>query len=356
MTRNLTICKKSDLQKTFSWMAEQETGGCPGVLRLRFGKPKHRDIAFAMTHGKEPAGLAFFDWVLNNPYLLRDIDLTLAIGNYDAACQYFAATTPEEKAKCRKLDLDMNRMPAAFPNKVSIGDARELYRAFDLKCLLGQKDDDLPLRSVLDIHSTDQDSEGMGIDIDGDLAVVDPLMNAMIFGTRLCGITPVQKRMGTRTQPFSAIFEAQSALELEASQHESEVGLKRSVLNGLSWLSGLGCLRGRQVKKATKKNIYTVLRSVMVSPSQSDDTSWKLTDKKFLDMYAPVEEGEVIATNDAGDELISLIGGLCIFGPDEMTLGEADRKSELLWIVSPKVETPCDITMPEVVPLEMLDD
>ncbi len=336
----LQICGKSELKGVFQWLMDQQEDGVEGVHRIIRGNPSRRDLALVMTHGKEPAGLAFVDFILRNTDVLQDIDLTIGIGNMVAAQRYFKTDDPVEKAKCRYYQLDMNRMPADWPAVITTTAPYELRRAAQLKSILPG------LRSVLDIHSTDQDSAGMGLDIGGDLAKLDPLMSAMIFQTRLCGITPVQKAMGTKTQPFCAIFDAESAMELEASQHESEEGLRRSVLNGMSWLANLGCVRGGMAKKPATQDVYTVLASVMVP---NEDQTYVMADDKYLKMYAPVQKDEVIAVNNRGDQLLSPVSGLCIFGPDERTLTRADVVSELLWVVSEKTTIQREITVPECV-------
>ena len=312
----------------------------PFMTPFMTGRPKAHDLLVCMTHGKEPAGLALAGFILDNPDLFQDLRLTIAVGNVEAAKMYFASTTDAQRADCRKVDVDMNRLPVTFPEGVNPQWPYEHKRAFQIRTSVGK------VRSVLDLHSTDQESTGMLLDIVGSDELLRPFSSGFFADTWLKGIAPVQSATGTKTKPFGAGMDCETALEFESGQHESEEGLRRAVLNGMCWLNALGCVKGSSVSVKRIQNVYRVLASVMV-PNR--DTSYQLVDSRFTSMYAPVEAGEVIARNPQGHELTVPAKGLLIFGPDEVNLSEGDCTSELCWLVSENEPVEREILVPECV-------
>ncbi len=77
------------------------------------------------------------------------------------------------------------------------------------------------------------------------------------------------------------------------------------------------------------------------------DITYEMVDDSLLDMFRPIKEGQVIARNPQGQEVISPATGLAIFGPSTRTLDLGDVSSELLWIVSEKEERARAIAVPE---------
>ncbi len=309
---------RSDLPAIYGWLRQQTLGGVPGVYRVRQGNPSARSVVFAMTHGKEPAGLAVAALVRDNPEILADdVDLTVAIGNIDAADKYFGSNTDEERKACRFTDRDMNRLPANL-TELESSSAREFRRVACLRTVL------VDVQHIFDVHSTDPESETAGLVVDGDDAATGSLIGRLPLKTVYAGITRVQAVQGTKTRPHGAAYGAVTALEVETGQHNSSTGLLSAVRAFASWGLALGIIRGNPVERPQRQDMYEVIGSYM-----APDTSYRVQSRELLDMYAPVSKGDVLLRNEAGCEVRAATDGLLIYGPDDLTLSPQDVASEV---------------------------
>ncbi|HVZ42604.1 MAG TPA: succinylglutamate desuccinylase/aspartoacylase family protein [Ramlibacter sp.] len=128
--------------------------GTRGVWRFESGQPGPHAVISALMHGNEVCGAVALAPLLREPPRLACGALTLVFCNLDA----YAKLEDRNKADCRLLDEDMNRVWGRLDgDRGESGETRELRRARELLPIFESAD------CLLDLHSMTLPGPALGL-------------------------------------------------------------------------------------------------------------------------------------------------------------------------------------------------
>ncbi len=298
------------------WLSQQNYKGVTGVYRIKAtGSPAFTCAITIGTHGKEVnAGLEAWRWILINEKELKNVDLFVVLVNEKAAIQ---------GRRFSQGGTDMNRLPES-PLMCSY-DSYEHNRAWRIHAVLGKK-----CAYILDLHTTDGESEPAGLGIVGSDADTNAFFGLLPVASVLSNVGPVQKAMGTKTQPFSGFLQPKFGVEVELGQTDSDAALELAPQVLEIFLKYIGVLAGINDLSSVPKPTLKAAWSVM-APS----TDWKVADSRLLNDKEPVAKGDVLLVK--GDQQITAPDdGFLLWGPSETTLTDSDVASEI-WFAAKAV-------------------
>lgn len=218
--------------------------------------------------------------------------------NIKGAENFFAATTEDEKEKCRFVDINFNRLPSdcleSNSTEYEILRVKELYPLFK-KFNFG-----------LDIHSTRVDPEPSIINISDDLdhGLFSSFPSDMIkvisnMANIQTGI-PVCKLYGGRDKKIPI-------LGIETGIHVDIISFETAIKCSEIFCSNCGVLPKLQTHTKRNYSVYKVVKSVFYT----DDKFETVRDFKAFEELT-VET--VLAENTNGEKILSPINGLTLFG------------------------------------------
>lgn len=306
------------LEKFFSTFIRNECDHVLGILRIQ-GRIAGPTLGItAMTHGNEPAGLGVFHALLKNFHIEQTLQkgtLYLIVNNVDAAARYFSASTKEERAACRFIDTNMNRLPSLTDtldtSSVELARARALlpfWKQFDC---------------ALDIHSTSQYSPTMII---CPSAADTILLKNFPIETVIYNIEKIQ----IGTPAFGFYGNQARTFEIEAGQHEAGASMNTALSCALSLLEAHGMIHTQQPVMVVKKNEFTTIDSLVLPNS-----NYRLV-REFKN-FEQLEAGEIVASGN-GPDLIVKNDSLALFCPDASQIPTWNKTSEeALFFVLPNI-------------------
>lgn len=284
----------STLEAAFLELDQNEVDGVRGVWKVDSGKPGPVVGITVGTHGNEPVGIAayhHFRHVYKLEEKLRRGTVIFVLNNPEAMRAYFAAVAVNDekaKVKARQVNVNMNRLPESVFEEAAHG-RYEIARAQELKSTWAQFD------YALDIHSTLATTTPMIITTKNSQL---EMISRFPIKTVIANIDVVQTG-----KPASFFYgnENTQAYGIEAGQHEARSSFSRAVTCTRMFLSFLGVIpRGKLARKKTQI-VYEVFGSVLFPNS-----SYELT--TILKPFAPVQEGQELATGDQGPILAKTTG------------------------------------------------
>lgn len=310
-------------RQLFEWLCQQSVDGVAGVYRLHAGTPKKKAVVLIGTHGKEiSSGLSIARWVEEHPEFFVDCSLTVAIGNIDAARLSMDALCGNwDKFRFTPGGQDMNRLPADL-SQLSI-ETPEGRRALELIKVLGGSD------VILDIHSTDGESQPAGLGIVGDSS--DVFRDIAAVKTIYMDVCKVQASQGTMTRPHSAIFGAPLAMEVEVGQTGSAEAMETGLDVFKDWACHFGLMNWTP-QAPTPKAVYQVIDSIMVP-----DTTFRVVDERLFKEHVVVKAGEVLLRSSDDRTVAARFDGELIWCPDEFGFEERHLRTEV-WFQVQRIE------------------
>lgn len=336
----ITLPTASDLRRTFVELANRSFNGVPGVVQLLAGSPSTKVVLAAMTHGDEPSGLGAFRFLLDNAFLLRDVELILVIHNIDGGARWFEASNRAERHRCRAWGWNFNRLPLDFPESAVGPAALQRVRCLWQHVYPGTN-------YALDMHSADQPlcPDGVTLDIAGSEIELARLSDVVPATIRLRGITELQMHEGSRTKPIGTVFggprETAVALEVESDSHDSPHGIGIAIRTAMSILLELGCLHVDEiVERTAEQSVYDVLAAVMAL-----GVGYSFVSDELLQSFAPIEAGDRLLTGPKGDVRARNSGSL-IFAPAAVRLEPGDEAEEACFELSPRISRRRTIRIP----------
>ncbi len=207
-----------------------------GIAQFESNKSGPTITLVAYTHGNEIAGIAAFDYLLNQ-YQIQDKlccgRLQLIIGNIAAAL---------ENKRC--LEKDFNRV---WDFSAEDSNTVEYQRAEEIKPYLLQSD------IVLDIHSTSRPSIPMGL-VAHPQTVPNALLDALVTPYLVYDILPFLH--GKPLVSFVQEYRPEAiCLAIETGQHTEENSRQSAISNSLTLLSHAGIIAPIDMPKNQKKKI-----------------------------------------------------------------------------------------------------
>lgn len=307
--------EKRDQQRVFNQLVSSEFEGVRGVIYLKGEKSGPVVGITICTHGNEPAGLAAADFLLTHfeNHSLESGELYLVLNNIEATRSYVSASSEEEKAKARYVDINLNRLPEnVFENRDET--RYEILRARELMPIWKR------FTIGLDIHSTSQDAEPMLISIGESLRLEH--IHGFPIQKLITNIDAVMKDYGVSEFFGDGTGEAYG---IECGGHEVETSFSRAILCTKKLLQNLEMLPQDSTLSSQTFEEY-IVRDAIFFPNDS----YVLT--RIFKNFEEVPAGTVLAQGSEGDIAVR-VKSHTLFAPN--TVRPIHKGEEILFLTEP---------------------
>ncbi len=119
----------------------------------------------------------------------------------------------------------------------------------------------------------------------------------------------IQAIQGTKTLPFSGIFNPATALEVEVGMSGSFQSQANALALFTQWAAAIGFL-DEVTPDPVQQETLRVVDSFMWP-----DATYRLTDERYLKEFAPVKAGETLMVSDSGPPVKTSKDGLLMWCP-----------------------------------------
>lgn len=284
------------LKNTFKILENSSFEGVSGVVKFD-GLSSGPCVGITIcTHGNEPSGLAVATFLIDyfsREKLLRGT-LYLVLNNIEATRKYLNANTDKEKVGTRYVDVNMNRLPEDVLELVN--DKRyEVRRAQELVSVWKKFD------VALDVHSTTLPTDPMIISNGGNFEGIKDLISGFPINILISNIDEVQIGVPAATL-YGDRSKGVRIMAIEAGQHELDEAFDCAIRCAVSLLQNLEMVVGTTTNGPSQIKEYFINGS-LIFPDHSFDL---VKEFKTFDEF---EEGEVLARNSSGQEVLAPFDG-----------------------------------------------
>lgn len=303
----------------FNQLKEMRYKNIPGVVRIESNNPGPAVGITACTHGNEPSGLAVFEYLLEKLNIEKTLlrgTLYLVINNIRATEKYFNVRINENSHTSRYCDVNMNRLPkdvlSITDSKYELARARELYPIWT------------HFTHGLDIHSTLEPSKP--IIISRGERLHSDLIRGFPIETIISNIDTIQ--IGIPAFSFyGGIGSDTKSFAIESGQHTDPHSFEYAIACATSLLKNLDMLPNKQRNISREYEEYHIHDS-LIFPDISFDFV------RGFRSYEEIHRGDLLARNQAGEEIRATIDGHIIF-PTSQRREDKDISEEVAFVSGP---------------------
>lgn len=290
---------RPSIRETLLQLVGSDQFGIPGVAGLYLGEPKVTIVINACTYGTELNGIRAIQRI---QLLAESRKITNARFFFVVAHPAAAISGVDHFGNC------LNRLPSDYMTAGGV----DCKRAAALASFFADQKVDY----VYDLQENLQvSSDGMIVDIDGTETELQRVCDSLPCTERLRGIMQVQQsERGSGTMPFAIIYGVQAAaievlLPAESRNDGSAEYMADTLLlgHGLLAPTDRGSIQDNQ-------HVYHVKDAFC----GKQGGKYMISVNALMDMYYPVNEGDVLAVDCKGtDHIVARTDGELIFGPKD---------------------------------------
>lgn len=265
----------------FESLIQTHYQGIPGVKCIDSGKEGPNVGVTINTHANEPSGLITV-WSLLHSYKIQEKitrgKIFFILNNIEATRLYFQSNSFEEKRAHRFIDVNMNRLPDDWesPKYDELSEVRRAKKLLPVYQLLD---------GAIDIHSTENKSEPMILEIQGEAS---EYFKGMHIEKLIRNIVPVQIGI-----PIGAIYgnrKTTPVFEIESGSHEDGKAFACAIESTRIFLENTGSIPS-DLSIEKNEHPYEVfnVESSLIFPSSRHRL------EKVYPSFYPMKKGEAIA-------------------------------------------------------------